>query len=390
MRADELLQAIGEVDEVLIERAAKKDRSHLVRWGALAAMLMLVIGLSLFVFRDVKQDETAKPQTMSDIRMAFLTSDPYDRELQEHIMQYEQLSCTTYSPEIDSLDDRVKAIERAIGDGCNVVFCNGYEYAGALLEIADEYPDVKLIGMNISNDDLYWSGSYDFSQPKPENILQELELNNVLCVSYQNEIAGYLAGYVAVREGYHSLGYYCDMMVPQTIDYGNGYLLGAQAAAQEMQKTDEVIVKVSSYGMFASGEASPILKEINLWHQGGTQLVLAVGPLTLNAAEELPMTVIAAANHPQQAQSPLIYLKQDTIIVVEQLMEELLSDRFEGGKLCEVPYHQLSDADGDWSFQSVTQKECRSVLQELIDGTRTCPKYDYLQEENYSIHVIFE
>ena len=57
---------------------------------------------------------------------------------------------------------------------------------------------------------------------------------NVFCVTFKEEEAGYLAGYAAVKDGFTKLGFLGGMAVPAVIRYGYGYVQGADAAAQEL------------------------------------------------------------------------------------------------------------------------------------------------------------
>ena len=59
---------------------------------------------------------------------------------------------------------------------------------------------------------------------------------NVFCVTFKEEEAGYLAGYAAVKDGFTKLGFLGGMAVPAVIRYGYGYVQGADAAAQELGK----------------------------------------------------------------------------------------------------------------------------------------------------------
>ena len=61
--------------------------------------------------------------------------------------------------------------------------------------------------------------------------------------SFEEEQAGYLAGYAAVKDGYTSLGFLGGIAVPAVIRFGYGYVQGINAAAEE----DGVDVNVKYY-----------------------------------------------------------------------------------------------------------------------------------------------
>ena len=52
-----------------------------------------------------------------------------------------------------------------------------------------------------------------------------------------------MAGYAAVKLGYTKLGYLGGMAVPAVVRYGYGFVQGANAAAVELDKVDDVSVK---------------------------------------------------------------------------------------------------------------------------------------------------
>ncbi|MBP5552954.1 MAG: BMP family ABC transporter substrate-binding protein, partial [Spirochaetales bacterium] len=126
-----------------------------------------------------------------------------------------------YKPAGDNTADRVAMIEQAIGEGFNVIVMPGYAFAGAIAEAAPHYKDVKFVGLDVSEYDLVVDAGLS-------------DLSNVYCIVYQEEIAGYLAGYATVRLGYTHLGYCGGMAVPAVIRYGYGFVQGADAAAKEL------------------------------------------------------------------------------------------------------------------------------------------------------------
>ena len=96
---------------------------------------------------------------------------------------------------------------------------------------------------------------------------------NVFCVTFKEEEAGYLAGYAAVKDGFTKLGFLGGMAVPAVIRYGYGYVQGADAAAQEMG----INVQMNYYygGQFYGDEK--ITAKMDGWYDGGTEVVFACG-----------------------------------------------------------------------------------------------------------------
>ena len=106
--------------------------------------------------------------------------------------------------------------------------------------------------------------------------------DNVYCAIYQEELAGYMAGYAAVKLGYTKLGFLGGMAVPAVMRYGYGFVQGVDAAAKELNiKVDLKYV----YGNQFFGDAD-ITAYMDTWYQGGTEIVFACGGGIYTSAAE--------------------------------------------------------------------------------------------------------
>ena len=171
-----------------------------------------------------------------------------------------------YKPAGDSTAERVAMVDAAVADGYNVVVMPGYAFGETITQVADLYPDVKFIALDVSQGDL---GDYQI----PEN---------VTCAVYQEELCGYMAGYAAVKLGYTKLGFLGGMAVPAVVRYGYGFVQGADAAATELG-ADVSLNYV--YGNQFSGDAD-ITAYMDTWYANGTEVVFACGGgIYISAAE---------------------------------------------------------------------------------------------------------
>ena len=171
-----------------------------------------------------------------------------------------------YKPTGDSTAERVAMVDAAVADGYNVVVMPGYAFGETITQVADLYPDVKFIALDVSQGDL---GDYQI----PEN---------VTCAVYQEELCGYMAGYAAVKLGYTKLGFLGGMAVPAVVRYGYGFVQGADAAATELG-ADVTLNYV--YGNQFSGDAD-ITAYMDTWYANGTEVVFACGGGIYNSAAE--------------------------------------------------------------------------------------------------------
>ena len=126
---------------------------------------------------------------------------------------------TYYQPNADSLDARLMSIDQAVTEGASVIVMPGYLFGATLVTAQDKYPDVKFIAVDVSAGDL----TVDYT-----NYVEPAA--NVVCVTFSEEQAGFLAGYAAVKDGYTKLGFLGGMAVPAVIRYGYGFVQGADKA----------------------------------------------------------------------------------------------------------------------------------------------------------------
>ena len=192
-----------------------------------------------------------------------------------------------YKPTDNNTDARVKSTEQAISEGYNIIVMPGYAFAGTLVEVAPQYPDVKFVALDVAEGDLLEAAvgaageEYDFN-PSNWDLEDYFDMSNVYCAVYQEELCGYMAGYAAVQFGYEKLGFLGGMAVPAVIRYGYGFVQGADAAAQELDKQIEINYV---YGGQFFGDAD-ITAVMDTWYQGGTQVVFACGGGIYTSAAE--------------------------------------------------------------------------------------------------------
>ena len=192
-----------------------------------------------------------------------------------------------YKPTDNNTDARVKSTEQAISEGYNIIVMPGYAFAGTLVKVAPQYPNVKFVALDVAEGDLLEAAvgaageKYDYD-PSNWDLADYFDMSNVYCAVYQEELCGYMAGYAAVQFGYTKLGFLGGMAVPAVIRYGYGFVQGADAAAQELDKQIEINYV---YGGQFFGDAD-ITAVMDTWYQGGTQVVFACGGGIYTSAAE--------------------------------------------------------------------------------------------------------
>jgi len=232
-------------------------------------------------------EEAAAPVEASDVKVAMITDygDITDQSFNQTTYEACKAFCEGnavdfkyYKPTDDSTAARVEMIDQAIAEGYNVIVMPGYAFGGAIVEAAPNYPDVKFVALDVGLGDLLEAGvaaagkEYDYN-PDNWNLEEYVDMSNVYCAVYQEELCGYMAGVAAVKLGYTKLGFLGGMAVPAVIRYGSGFVQGANAAAEELG-TDIEINYVYGGQFFGDGD---ITAAMDTWYQGGTQVVFACG-----------------------------------------------------------------------------------------------------------------
>ena len=192
-----------------------------------------------------------------------------------------------FKPAGNTTTDRVAMIESAIDQGYNVIVMPGYAFGGAIVEAAPKYKDVKFFALDVAKGDLLEAGvgakgeKYDY-EPDNWKLEDYVDMSNVYCAIYQEELSGYMAGYAAVKLGYTKLGFLGGMAVPAVVRYGYGFIQGADAAAKAMN----INIKINYvYGGQFFGDAD-ITAKMDTWYQGDTEIVFACGGGIYKSAAE--------------------------------------------------------------------------------------------------------
>ena len=258
----------------------------------LAMILALVMALSLVACGD-KKDDTKTDDNQGDTnettyKVAMITDygDITDQSFNQTTYEAckafadaNKIEFSYFKPAGDNTADRVAMIESAVDEGYNVIVMPGYAFGGAIVEAAPQHKDVKFIALDVGKGDLLEAGvaakgeSYDYN-PDNWNLADYVDMSNVYCAIYQEELCGYMAGYAAVKLGYKNLGFLGGMAVPAVVRYGYGFVQGADAAAADMGLTDVKMNYVYGGQFFGDADITAVM---DTWYAGGTEVVFACG-----------------------------------------------------------------------------------------------------------------
>lgn len=235
---------------------------------ALSLMLVGCVGGS-----DEKKDDTPVIALVTD--QGTISDKSFNQSAWEAVEQYAKekgLGNKYYKPATFDTAGYTAQIENAVDNGAKVIVCPGFKFSETIANVQEKYKDVKFILIDATPADAKGNAV----DPK----------DNVYCALYKEQQPGYLAGYAAVKEGYTKLGFMGGIALPAVINYGYGYLQGANDAAKELGINVEV--KYAYTGTF--NESPDIKSKAAGWYNTGTEVIFSCGGQICNsvfaAAEE--------------------------------------------------------------------------------------------------------
>lgn len=320
--------------------------------------------------------EAAAPAVSADGKIAMITDsgditdESFNQITWETCVAYGKehgIETEYFKPAEDTDEERINSIDLAIAEGATVVVMPGYLFGPAIAEEQEINPDVTFIGIDITDGDVV-------------NLSGEATgvKDNVYICSFEEEQAGYLAGYGAVKDGYTSLGFLGGIAVPAVIRYGYGYVQGINAAAEEMGV--DVNVKYYYGGQFYGDDA--ITAKMEGWFADGTQVVFACGggiyTSVVDAAKEYDGKLIGVDvdQHAKLGDICITSAMKGLGSAVTDALDAYFNNEWSShaGKseilgLGQGDYLGLPTDDASWGFKTFTKDEYETILSGLKDGS---------------------
>ena len=279
-----------------------------------------------------------------------------------------------YRPTEDSTKARLAAMEQAVNKGAKVIVCPGFLFEDAVYEAQVTYPDVKFVLID--------------GQPHTADYQTYETKNNTVSIIFKEEIAGFLAGYAAVKDGNTKLGFCGGMAVPAVQRYGSGFVQGADAASKEMGIN--TTLKYYYAGAFAATDgATATMKS---WYTEGTETVFACGGKVFQS--------VVAGCEQGSTKATWIGVDTDQAYVSEKVLTSAMKglsaavtsalEVYSQDKWTEIGGHDynlgldsvlgtvtkkdyvgIPTADASWRFKTFTKAEYEAVLTKVKSGEIT-------------------
>ena len=284
-------------------------------------------------------------------------------------------------------DDRYNAMKAAVDGGAEVVVCAGYLQEAALRKAAMEFPDVPFVfidGYPLSDD----AGNV---------------LTNVAGIAFQEEQAGYLAGYAAVKDGFTKLGF--SGGGGGTNDaccrFGYGYVQGANAAATELGVNVDMNYSWEYGSTFSA--STELQTMISGWYANGTEIVFACGGSmfqSISAAASANDGYVIGVDVDQSGESDTVVtsamkgLSDAVQWAVGHVYDGTFSEIGGTGTSLGVKDDavELPTAADSWRFETFTVEEYEALYQQMLDGTLVVDndfsKLESTEWSNLTLNVI--
>ena len=267
-----------------------------------------------------------------------------------------------YKPEEASDEGYLKAISLAVDGGAKVIVCPGYLLEVAVYNAQTMFPDIKFILVD--------------GEPHTPDYQYHTE-DNVACIKYAEEEAGYLAGYAAVMEGMRTLGFEGGMAVPAVIAFGLGYLQGIEAAAAELGLEDGSVKVFYHYtGDFAETDANKATAKAMF--ESGAEIIFGCGGAVCKsvfsaASEANGKTIGVDVNQKADSETVITSAMKGLGDSVQEVLEAIYGGTFDSyaGKTTyfTAANNGVSLPDDYERFTTFTKEQYDAAYKTLVDGT---------------------
>lgn len=328
---------------------------------AAAFVLALVLAASTLTACGAKENEIALVTDVGNI-----DDKSFNQGAWEGVEKYAKDNNVSYDyfrPSEDSTEARVETMKTAIDKGAKVIVCPGFLFEDAIYQVQEQYPDTQFLLLDGEPHDA--DGNYKTA-------------SNVHCILYQEEQAGYLAGYAAVKDGYKELAFLGGMEVPAVQRYGYGYIQGVDAAAKE----DNVQVNMKYWYSGSFGANDDIMNKVSGWYTEGTEVVFACGGaiyLSATQAAEAAKGKVIGVDVDQAGESNTIItsakkeLTTSVVLALGQLYdndgkwpEDLAGKTSTLGAADDCV--GLPTADSSWRLEKYTVDEYNTLFESVKNG----------------------
>lgn len=345
----------------------------------IAASFLMVISMTACGSKDDGNKDGEEKESKAEVVMitdvGTIDDKSFNQGTWEGVQAYKEETGkeVAYIKPTEKSDNAYKeAIDQAVNNyGAKVIVTPGYLFEPSIYEKQDTYPDVKFI--------LIDGYPNDGAQENPTYKTAE----NTVGIKYSENESGYLAGYAIVKEGKTKLGFMGGIAVPAVVNFGYGFIQGAEDAAKEMGV--EIEMKYKYTGSF--NPSAEIQSEAASWYKNGTEVIFSCGGGIGNsvmAAAEANDGLVIGVDVDQSSESATVITsayKQLAISVTKEL-KAIDDGTFPGGE--NIVLGAKDDSVGlpmeTSKFETFTQEDYDALYASIKEGKITIKTNEDFQE----------
>src|SRR5574344_112187 len=273
------------------------------------------------------------------------------------------LTYSYISSEVYTEDGYVAALNKSVTTKASLIFVLGANFKTSIVTVASEHTDYDFVILDAAPVDA--DG-------------EEVYLDNVRPIVFEEEDAGFLAGFAAVKEGYKNLGFIGGQMIDSVVRFGLGFIFGANYAYVGT-KERPININVSYRGSFEESD-----KEVAYakgWYNAGTEVIFAcAGGLNnsvFSAAEQTTTetnkkwTIGVDTDQSELSTSILTSaIKNISYACYFEMNREFIFKNFSGGSVYSygVTNNGVSLATSTWRFSTFSVGQYEYIYNQLKDG----------------------
>jgi basic membrane protein A len=310
----------------------------------LCEIFLIVICLSFSIFLSAcSVPEKAAPveiglilveESWMDVNDGTFTQSSYEGI--ERYAKKANIPYKTYAPKSRTEDGYLGAIKTAVGEGAKILVTPGFNFETPVYTAQDMYPEVCFVLIDGSPN----NGKYDETRV-------EKTAPNTCSLLFAEEQAGFLAGYAIVKDGFRNLGFFGGSPYPAVVNFGYGFVQGAEYAAKELDlQKGSVTIR---YGYSGNFEPTPENQaKAASWYDSGTEVIFAcgggMGYSVMQAAKNAGDKWVIGVDTDQSKDSETVITSALKMIAnaVEEAIKASYDGTFPGGQLL----HLGADSNG--------------------------------------------
>ena len=213
------------------------------------------------------------------------------RTVSDYAREYE-LGCSYAVPADDGIATLRQEMEDRISAGADVLVCYGAAAEVAVYELQTLYPKISFVLLEGS--------------PHAADYSDYFCAANVCALGFAEQELGFLAGYLAVSEGYHTLGFLGGLQLADQVAYGNGFVQGVNYAyASAESYIDSITVYFNYSGAMSASEQVKL--RAGSWYTNGVQMIFCSGgvePSVIEAADRAGALVCGVGLSAPESEQP--------------------------------------------------------------------------------------